>query len=99
MDPTDVAARGLLGLVAYHGRWLAPEEVGARVRADQVLAARLAEYNTRRAALAQTADAHWKLALWCEQNGLHAEARAQLVTITRLDPTREAAWKRLESPR
>ncbi len=95
LDPKDVTARGLLGLVAYRGRWLRPESVGAAVNADRGLNAHLAEYNTRRSAMAQTADAHWKLGLWCEQNGLGAEARAHFTTVTRLDPTREAAWKRL----
>ena len=42
-----------------------------------------------------TADDHWKLALWCEQNGLTPEAEAHLVAVTRLDPGRDAAWKRL----
>src|SRR2546421_212392 len=44
---------------------------------------------------ANTADAHWRLALWCEEHGLKAEAMAHLSTVVRLDPGREAAWKRL----
>ena len=95
INPKDAAARGLLGLVAYRGRWLRPEAVGDRVKADPDLNARLADYNGRREAMAQTADAHWKLALWCEQNGLDAEAHAHFTTVTRLDPARETAWKRL----
>ena len=95
IDPKDATARGLLGLVAYRGRWLRPEAVGARVKADAEMNARRADYNGRRAKMAPTADAHWKLALWCEQNGLDAEADAHFTTVTRLDPSREAAWKRL----
>ena len=53
INPKDAAARGLLGLVAYRGRWLRPEAVGARVKADPELNARLAEYNGRRAAMAR----------------------------------------------
>ena len=34
-------------------------------------------------------------ALWCERNGLEAEARAHFTAVTRLDPSREAAWKQL----
>jgi hypothetical protein len=58
-------------------------------------AAALAEYNARRANMPDTADAHWKLALWCEQKRLKAEATVELLAVTRLDPRREAAWKKL----
>src|SRR5262249_1123806 len=37
----------------------------------------------------------WQLALWCEEQGLRAEATAHLTAVTRLDPGRDAAWKRL----
>jgi len=33
--------------------------------------------------------------LWCEENGLGAEAKAHLTIVTRLDPNHAAAWKRL----
>jgi hypothetical protein len=95
-DPKNRAARGLLGLVAFEGRWKRPEAIAERVKADEALAARLAEYNARRARVRETAAAHWELALWCEQNGLEAEAKAHFTVVTRLDPAREAAWKRLE---
>ena len=94
-DPRNAAARGLMGLVDYHGRWASPEIVSDQVKADEAMTAKLAEYNTRRATLGGSADDHWKLAQWCEDNGLDAEARAHFVTVTRLDPSREAAWKRL----
>ncbi len=45
--------------------------------------------------MADTADAHWKLALWCEQNGLKPEATAHLTRVVQLDPGRDAAWRRL----
>lgn len=44
---------------------------------------------------AETAAAQWKLALWCEQNGLKAEAYAHFAAVVRLDPKREAAWRKL----
>jgi len=91
IDPKNAAARGLMGLVAFQGRWQRPEQV----QADADLAAALAAYNGRRARMANTADAHWKMALWCEENGLKAEATAHLTAVTRLEPGREAAWKRL----
>src|SRR5262245_2591033 len=61
VDPRNAAARGLMGLVAYRGRWLPPEVISERVGTDAELAARLAEYNARRAGLADTAEVHWKL--------------------------------------
>ena len=94
-NPAHTTARGLLGLVAYRDQWQPPDLVAAKVQADEVLAASLAEYNARRAKTPDTADAHWELALWCEGRGLKAEAVAHLTAVTRLDPSRTAAWKRL----
>jgi hypothetical protein len=94
-DPANATARGLMGLVAYRGRWERPDAVAERVKADEALSAALAEYNARRERMPETADAHWKLALWCEEQGLDAEAKAHLTAVVRLDPGREAAWKRL----
>jgi hypothetical protein len=50
-DPNHVRARGLMGLLAYRGRWETPDSVSAKVKADEALAKTLAEYNARRAAL------------------------------------------------
>jgi hypothetical protein len=91
IDPKHTTARGLMGLVTFQGHWRRPDQV----QADAALAAALAAYNGRRARMANTADAHWKMALWCEENGLKAEATAHLTAVTRLDPGREAAWRRL----
>src|SRR3954470_11724340 len=85
-----------MGLVAYRGQWKSPEAVAERVRADESLTVKLAEYNARRARVPETADAHWSLALWCETQGLEAEARAHFTVVTRLEPSRDAAWKRLD---
>ncbi len=54
-----------------------------------------AEYLALRAKTADTADAHWKLGLWCEKNGLKAEALIEFEAVTHFDPRREAAWKKL----
>src|SRR5579859_1188376 len=49
--------------------------VAKRVKHDETLAANLAEYNERRAKSAPNKAAdQWKLALWCEEKGLKAEA-------------------------
>ena len=90
-DSKNALARGLMGLVAYQGKWDRPDQVAEKVKGDGTLA----DYRARRAKAPQTAEGQWKLALWCEQNGLDAEARAHLTEVVRLDPARELAWKRL----
>jgi hypothetical protein len=94
-DPQHATARGLLGLVAYGKKWEKPDAVAEKVKKDEELARSLAEYNEKRAKARQTADAQWELALWCEENGLKAEATAHLATVVRLEPARAAAWRRL----
>jgi hypothetical protein len=94
-DPKNATARGLLGLVAYRGRWERPEAVAERVRSDAGLASALEEYHERREKAPSTAEAQWKLALWCEEHGLPTEAKAHLARVVQLEPGREAAWKRL----
>jgi hypothetical protein len=94
-DPANATARGLLGLISDGGRWRSADEVAQRLKADETLATNLADYNAKRAKTPHTAEAQWKLALWCEEKGLKAEAAAHLTNVVRLDPGRAAAWKRL----
>jgi hypothetical protein len=94
-DPQHAAARAMLGLVAYNGRWLQPEKVGEAVRADEAMAAKLAEYEAKRQATPETAQAQWELALWCEKNGLKAEATAHFTAVTQIAPRRTEAWRKL----
>jgi hypothetical protein len=94
-DPANASARGLMGLVAYGGRWARPDDVSRKVAEDPARARVVRDYLERRAETAETADAQWKLALWCEQNGLKAESVAHLRAVVRRDPNHEAAWKRL----
>ncbi len=94
-DPKNAMARGLLGLVAHEGRWLRPEVVAEKTKADADRAAALAEYETRRQKAPYTADGQWLLGLWAEEHGLKEQARAHLTAVTRLDPKREQAWKKL----
>ena len=95
IDPKNTLARGLSGLVAYNGSWKRPETISEKIKADAALGAKLAEYNARREGIRNNADAHYKLALWCQEQGLDAEARAHFTNVTRLDPAREAAWEKL----
>jgi len=94
-DPAHATARGLLGLVAFRGQWQSPQAIHDQLEADETTSAALAEYNGRRARMGNSADSHWKIAMWCEQQGLMSEATAHLTVVTQLDPGREAAWKRL----
>ena len=95
IDPDQPAARGLLGQVSFRGRWRRPEDIGSQLRGDSRFTMTQAAYEDRRTGMEHTADAHWKLALWCERNGLTSEATAHVVAVTRLDPARDAAWRRL----
>jgi hypothetical protein len=94
-DPKNAAARSLMGFVQNQGGWRRPEEIVAKVKADAEHSAKMAEYSVKRATALHKPDDQWKLALWCEGNGLKAEATAHLWATVRLDPSREAAWKRL----
>ena len=90
-DPKNAAARGLMGLVSHDGRWQRPEVVADRAKADPALA----EYEAKRLKAAYTADAQWALGVWCDEHGLKEQAKAHLTAVIRLDPSREAAWKKL----
>ncbi len=94
-DPTHPAARALLGLVARDGRWQRPEAVAEASRADAARVALLAEYDGKRLRAPYTADGQMALGLWADERGLKEQARAHLTAAVRLDPSREAAWKRL----
>jgi tetratricopeptide (TPR) repeat protein len=94
-DPSNAMARGLMGLVAYKGKWGSPEEVGRRIQDDPAYRKLIDEYLERRAKAANQADAQMKLAAWCEQVGLKAQAIAHYNVVVQLDPSREQAWRRL----
>jgi hypothetical protein len=87
-DPSHAAARGLLGLVAHRGGWRSPEAVSLQIGSDEAFAAALSSYNSRRARMGDSAEAHWKMALWCEQQGLKPEATAHLMRVVQLEPGR-----------
>jgi hypothetical protein len=111
IDPKNATARGLMGLMAYRNRWERPEQVSARIRADEALNPRQAEYHARREKLVGPLDdlaarggpraartaaaAHLALGLWCEKNGLNAEAKAHFTSAVVRDPYNDAAWLKL----
>ncbi len=94
-NPDHPVARGLLGMVAYGGRWMTPAEVRDAVQGDPEARAAMGEYLQRRAATADTADAQARLARWCDERGLADQATAHYKAVVRLDPSREAVWKKL----
>ena len=95
ISPSNATARGLLGLVAHGDKWQKPEDVKSQLSSDPQAQAVLQEYLQRRAATPDKADAQWKLAQWCDQRDLGEQALAHYNTVVRLDPRREAAWKKL----
>jgi Pretoxin HINT domain len=90
-DPKNATARGLMGLVAYQDRWLRPESIADRLKAEPSLA----EYEARRLETPETADGQSALGVWADEHGLRDQARAHLAFATRIDPSRADAWKRL----
>ncbi len=94
-DPSNALARGLLGLVEFQGKWKRPEAVTDTMKVDVAHADLLAEYDGRRVKTKLKAVDQFKLAVWCEENGLKDQARAHLATVVRLDPNHGDAWKKL----
>jgi tetratricopeptide (TPR) repeat protein len=94
-DPANVLAGGLAGLVARKGKWKPAAEIERESHADPARQALVREYLDRRAATPHTADAQLKLAAWCAENGLKEQALAHYTEVTRIDPARELAWKKL----
>ena len=94
-DPNNATARGLLGLVSRANRWVRPDAVADQVKQDDALAATLADYDARRSAAPYTAEGQWTLAHWAEDRGLADQARAHYNAVVRLDPRRDAVWKKL----
>ena len=94
-DPSHALARGLMGLVAYQGRWGRPELIGPQIQNDPAHLAIVKEYLDRRARTPDTADAQMKLAAWCEEKGLKEQAIAHYSAVTRINPSRDSAWKHL----
>jgi hypothetical protein len=94
-EPSNTLARGLMGLVGYKGKWDRPDVVGRQIEDDPARRDLISEYLDRRAKTAMKAESQARLAAWCEQNGLKEQAIAHYSEVVRLDPRREAAWRRL----
>ena len=77
-DPANTLARGLMGLVGYHGKWDRPDVVGRQIQDDPAHQALVREYLDRRARTPDKAEAQMKLAAWCEEKGLKDQATGSL---------------------
>ncbi len=109
IQPDNVVAQGLLGLISYRGEWLSPDDVRAKRKSDEELSKKLEAYYARSSALEaslrttkndmagrrKAAIGHEKLGAWCEQQGLKDEAIAHYNTAVQFDPYLDAPWKRL----
>jgi tetratricopeptide (TPR) repeat protein len=94
-EPAHALARGLLGLVSYQGKWDRPEAVARQIEADPAYKASVREYLDRRVKAEMTPAGQLRLAAWCEQKGLMAQALAHYNEVIRLDPSREEVWRHL----
>jgi hypothetical protein len=86
---------GLILISQDAGKADPPAPASAPAALSETEARALAKYNEQVAKTPNTASAHWKLALWCEQNRLDAEAFVHFARVVELDPKRDAAWRKL----
>ena len=54
-----------------------------------------AQYNALKAKTPSTPAGQWKLGIWCEEHGLKDMAYVHFAEVARLDPKREAVWRKL----
>ena len=78
-------------MVNFDGQWRTPNEVANRVAADP----RRQEYESLRAAAAQTPADHLSLAQWCMRKELTAEERYHWANVILANPAHEQARQRL----
>jgi hypothetical protein len=90
-----VAATLLVGQTAAPTHSGDKQKTTSKAAAEVNPAQALAEYNALKEKTPMTAAAQWKLALWCEEHGLKDIAFVHFGEVIRLDPKRDAAWRRL----
>ena len=94
-DPSNALRAGSWDSSGIRGNGTGPRSSETRSKTTRPIKALVREYLDRRARTAHKADAQMKLAAWCEEKGLKEQALAHYNVVTRLDPSREAAWKHL----
>jgi hypothetical protein len=90
-----VASALLAGQDAAQVRSADKQKTPSKVAAPLTQEAAEAEYNALKEKTAMTAAAQWKLGLWCEEHGLKDIAYVHFGEVIRLDPRRDAAWRKL----
>ena len=55
----------------------------------------IAKYNALKEKTPSTPAAQWRLGTWCEEHGLGDLAYVHFAEVARLDPSRDAAWRKL----
>jgi hypothetical protein len=96
--PSSIFAAILLTLTAQDGARTSSvlgARPAAKVDAAGASAEALAKYNEMKEKTPKTVAAQSKLAAWCKEHGLKAEAYVHYAEVVRLDPRREAAWRKL----
>ncbi len=84
-----------MGMVEHQGKWASPEDVGQKIQDDPAYRELIREYLERRAQATHKADSQMRLATWCDQKGLKAQAIAHYNEVVQLDPSKEVAWRHL----
>ena len=85
----------LVGQAAAPAHPADKQKTTSKARAVVNPEAALAEYNVLKEKTPMTTAAQWRLALWCEEHGLKDIAYVHFGEVIRLDPKRDAAWRRL----
>ena len=81
-------------MMSYQGKWGRAEVVGEQIQKDPAYRIAMANISSPRRTV-DKADAQLKLAAWCDQKGLKAQAQTHYEQVIQLDPTRlglEAPW-------
>lgn len=94
-DATRNASKSPAAKVDAPKKAAAAPDPAAKAEDNKVSDDALAEYNGLKEKTPNTVAAQSKLAAWCEEHGLKAEAYVHYAAVVRLDPRREAAWRKL----
>ena len=95
LNPDDVKARGLAGYVRYHGEWIKHVQVSDMLNRINSNSSIYLEYNRKKSHLHTNSEDHWKLANWCDRNGLIDEARSHYIVSGCLNSNRVSAWEKV----
>jgi hypothetical protein len=94
-----LAVASILVVLPAQAEGRSPSALGGRPSAKAEVpegsAEALAKYNELKAKAPKAVAAQSRLAAWCEEHGLKAEAYVHYAEVVRLEPRRAAAWRKL----